>query len=337
MTIADSSLKDVIGIGNAIVDILAHAGDALLDRHGMAKGAMTLVDAEQAASIYASMGPTVEMSGGSVANTMAGLAALGGSGSYVGRVRNDQFGALFRHDLDAMGIAMDGRLAGDGAPTARCLVIVTPDGQRSMATHLGACVELSLQDIDAEAIGRHRITYLEGYLWDLPQAKEAMRCAALHARAAGRQVALTLSDPFCVSRHRDSFLELIRSHVDMLFANEQEIISLYQVNSFDAALQHLRGHCDTAALTRSEKGSVLISGDALYTIDARPVERVVDTTGAGDLYAAGLLFGLTHGYDLPTSGRIGAIAAAEIISHLGARPEADLRELMRHGLERRQE
>ena len=337
MTVADSTLKDVVGIGNAIVDVLAHADDALLDRHGMAKGAMTLVDAEQAASIYASMGPTVEMSGGSVANTMAGLAALGGTGSYVGKVRDDRFGTLFRHDLDAMGIAMDVRLAGDGPPTARCLILVTPDGQRSMATHLGACVELGPQDIDAEVIGRHRITYLEGYLWDLPEAKEAMLSAAQHACAAGRQVALTLSDPFCVSRHRDSFLELIRSHVDILFANEQEIISLYQVDDFDAALQRLRGHCDVAALTRSEKGSVLVSGDEVHIIGARPVERVVDTTGAGDLYAAGLLFGLTHGYDLPTSGRIGSIAAAEIISHLGARPEADLQELMRHGLERGRE
>ena len=330
MTSPEPNLKDVVGIGNAIVDILAHADDDLLARHGMPKGAMTLVDAAQAARIYDSMGPTVEMSGGSVGNTMAGLAALGGTGSYIGKVHNDQFGEVFRHDMEALGIAMDGHLAADGSPTARCFVIVTPDGQRSMATHLGACVELGPDDIDAQAIQGHRITYLEGYLWDLPQAKEAMVKAAGLARSAGRQVALTLSDAFCVDRHRESFLDLIRSHVDILFANEQEIVSLFQVSDFDAALPQVRQLCPLTALTRSEKGSVIVAGDQLHTIGVTPVERVVDATGAGDLYAAGLLFGITHGYDLPTSGRIGSVAATEIIGHLGARPEADLRALARH-------
>ena len=332
MSTADSNLKDVVGIGNAIVDVLTHADDTLLDQHGMGKGVMTLIDTNQAARIYKSMGSTVEMSGGSVGNTMAGLAALGGTGSFIGKVCDDQFGAVFRHDLDALGIAMDGRLVADGPPTARCFVIVTPDGQRSMATHLGACLELGPQDIDPETIQSHQITYLEGYLWDLPQAKEALVRASQYAHTARRQVALTLSDPFCVDRHRESFLELIQEHVDILFANEQEVVSLYQANNFDAALERVRRHCRLVALTRGENGSIILRGDELHIIDAPPVKRVVDATGAGDLYAAGFLFGLTHGYDLPTSGRIGSIAAAEIISHLGARPETDLRELVHHVL-----
>ena len=323
------TLKDVVGIGNAIVDVLTRADDSALSGLGMAKGAMTLIDADQAAMIYGSMGPTVERSGGSVGNTMAGLAGLGGTGSYVGKLHEDEFGAVFRHDLATLGISMDGSLAPDGPPTARCLIVVTPDGQRSMATHLGACVELGPDDIDRATIQQHQLTYLEGYLWDLPRAKEAMVRAARFARAAGRRVALTLSDPLCVERHRESFVELIRNDVDIMFANEQEIISLYETDDFDAALQAVRRDCQLAALTRSENGSVIVSGHEVHVIDAAPVERVVDTTGAGDLYAAGFLFGLTHRYDLATCGRIGSIAAAEIIGHIGARPDADLRELVR--------
>jgi sugar/nucleoside kinase (ribokinase family) len=328
MTSGTVDLKDVVGVGNAIVDVLTLADDSALADFGMTKGAMTLVDAEQAASMYASMGPTVERSGGSVGNTMAGLAGLGGTGSYIGKLHDDDFGAVFRHDLSTLGISMDGRLATEGPPTARCLIVVTPDGQRSMATHLGACVDLGLDDIDAATIQRHQITYLEGYLWDLPRAKEALVAAARYARAAGRRVALTLSDPFCVERHRESFVELIRNHVDILFANEEEVISLYETGDFDSALQIVRHHCPLAALTRNEKGSVLVAGDEVHVIDAAPVEGVVDTTGAGDLFAAGFLFGLTHQYDLATSGRIGSIAAAEIIGHIGARPDTDLKELV---------
>ena len=325
----DSGLKDVVGIGNAMVDILAHANEDFLATHNLVKGVMTLVDAEQGASIYEAMQSTVEMSGGSVGNTMAGLASLGGTGSYIGKVRNDQLGNIFHRDLQSIGIEFSTTPAVDGSPTARCLVIVTPDGQRSMATYLGACTELGPEDVDADTIRSHSITYLEGYLWDAPQAMEAMVLAAQLARDSGRRVALTLSDPFCVDRHRESFRELIREHVDILFANEDEIISLYQVGNVHEAVDRVRHDCPLTAVTRSDKGSIIAAGEETHTIDIVPVERVVDTTGAGDLYAAGFLYGVTHGYDLPTSGRIGAIAAAEIISHVGARPVTQLEELVR--------
>ena len=332
MSSANDNLKDVVGIGNAMVDILAHADDSFLADHGLTKGAMTLIDAARAAGIYQAMGPTVEMSGGSVGNTMAGIAALGGVGSYIGRVFDDKLGEVFHRDLQAAGITFATTPAVEGPPTAYSLVIVTPDGQRSMATYLGACTELGPEDIAADVICGHRITYLEGYLWDLPRVKEAMVKAARLAHAAGQQVALTLSDPFCVDRHRDSFRDLILNHVDILFANEEEIISLYQATDVHAALERGRGDCSVLAVTRSEKGSLIASGEMVHSIDAVPVNGVVDTTGAGDLYAAGVLYGITHGHDLATSGRIGSIAAAEIISHLGARPAADLSELMRRAL-----
>ena len=328
----EEKLKDVVGIGNAIVDILATADEAFLAHHNLAKGGMILVEAGQSAGIYDAMGPGVEMSGGSVGNTMAGLASLGGTGSFIGRVHDDQLGGTFHHDLESLGITFSTAPALDSSPTGRCLVIVTPDGQRSMATYLGACVELGPEDVDAETIQGHRVTYLEGYLWDAPRAKEAMTKAAKLAHDGGRQVALTLSDAFCVDRHRESFLGLILNHVDILFANEQEIISLYQAENVHAALEIGRGDCKLLAVTLSEEGSLIASGDVVHRVNAVPVERVVDTTGAGDLYAAGFLFGITHGYDVAASGRIGAIAAGEIISHMGARPEADLQELVRRTL-----
>ena len=324
----EETLKDVVGIGNAMVDILAPADEAFLAKHNLAKGAMTLVDATQAAGIHEAMGPGVEMSGGSVGNTMAGLATLGGTGSYIGKVHDDHLGGIFHHDLESLGITFNTAPALDSSPTARCLVIVTPDGQRSMATYLGACVELGPEDIDAETIQGHRVTYLEGYLWDAPRAKEAIIKAAKLAHDGGRQVALTLSDAFCVDRHRESFRDLIVNHVDILFANEQEIISLYQVEDVYAALERGRGDCDLLAVTRGVEGSLIASGDMVHRVNAVPVERVVDTTGAGDLYAAGFLVGITHGYGVAASGRIGAIAAGEIISHIGARPEKDLQELV---------
>ena len=327
-----NNLKDVVGIGNAMVDVLAHADETFLAAHNLTKGAMTLVDADQSANIYQAMGQTVEMSGGSVGNTMAGLASLGGGGSYIGKVRNDQLGATFSRDLQSLGIDFSTPPALDGSPTARCLVIVTPDGQRSMATYLGACTELGPEDIDVDTIRSHSITYLEGYLWDAPQAMEAMVLAAQLARDAGRRVALTLSDSFCVDRHRDSFKELIREHVDILFANEDEVLSLYQVGDVHDAVEMVRLDCALTAVTRSEKGSIIAAGDETHSIDIAPVERVVDSTGAGDLYAAGFLYGITHGYDLPACGRIGAIAAAEIISHVGARPETHLGELVSRSL-----
>ena len=324
---ADATL-DVVGIGNAMVDVLARTDDAFLDAHGLAKGAMTLVDATQSDALYDAMGPGVEISGGSAGNTMAGVAALGGIGAFIGKVRDDQLGGVFGHDIRAAGVQFDTPAATDGASTARCLVLVTPDAQRTMCTYLGACVELGPDDVDAALIAAAEVTYLEGYLWDPPRAKEAFRKALGVAHANGRRVALTLSDPFCVDRHRAEFRELAADHIDILFANESEIMSLYEVDDFDAALQQVRGDCAVAALTRSEKGSVIVAGDEVHVIDAHPVAEVVDATGAGDLYAAGVLYGLTHGWDLASAGRLGGLAAAEVISHIGARAEADLGRLM---------
>ena len=324
---------DVVTIGNAIVDVVATATDAEIDMLGLSKGTMTLIDAERAAELYQRMGPGREVSGGSAANTAAGLAALGASVGYVGKVRNDQLGGIFRHDIQAAGVSFTTPASTDGPPTARCLIFVTPDAQRTMQTYLGACVELGPEDVDADLVAQAKVTYLEGYLWDRDGAKAAFVKAAQAAHGAGRQVALTLSDPFCVERHRDSFLKLVEGHVDIIFANEHEILSLYEAPDFDTALQAIRGHVDIACLTRSEKGSVIATKDAVHVIDPAPIERLVDTTGAGDLYAAGFLYGYTHGHDLHAAGRIASVTAAEIISHYGARPEADLRQLMSSVLE----
>ncbi|WP_439817364.1 adenosine kinase [Zavarzinia sp. CC-PAN008] len=318
---------DVLGIGNAIVDVLAAVDEDFLARTGLVKGSMTLITAEQAEALYAAMPPGRECSGGSAANTIAGVASLGGRAAYVGKVRNDQLGAVFSHDLKALGVGFSTPTAEGGPPTARCLVLVTPDGQRTMATYLGACVALGPEDIDAETVAAASITYLEGYLWDPPLAKDAFRKAMAIAHQAGRLVGLSLSDSFCVDRYRDEFLALVRDDVDILFANESELCSLFQVDNFDAALQRARGVCRVAALTRSEKGSVVLAGDEVHVIDAERIDRVVDATGAGDLYAAGFLYGLTQRCDLATCGRLGAMAAAEVIGHLGARPEVSLASL----------
>jgi sugar/nucleoside kinase (ribokinase family) len=318
---------DVVGIGNAIVDVISHADDSFLSKHGLAKGAMTLIDAARAEELYAKMGPGIEMSGGSAGNTMAGIASLGGTGAYIGKVRDDQLGGVFRHDITAAGIEFPTRAASDGPPTARCLILVTPDAQRTMNTFLGACVNLGPDDVDETTVSAAQVTYLEGYLFDPPQAKAAFRKAATVAHAAGRKVALSLSDAFCVGRHRAEFLELVRHHVDIVFANETEICSLFETTSFDAALTQIRGLCDVAALTRSEKGSVVATPHLLHKIDAAKVGSVADTTGAGDLYASGFLFGFTHGMDLAVCGRLGSLCAGEIISHVGARPETPLKDL----------
>lgn len=320
-------IYDVAGIGNAIVDVLAHADEPKLASLGIAKGVMTLIDSARADEIYDKMGPGVECSGGSVANSVAGIAALGGRAAYMGKVRDDQLGQVFSHDLKSQGVHFATAPATGGASTARCLVLVTPDAHRSMQTYLGACVELGPDDIDEAVIAASRVTYLEGYLWDPPRAKEALLKAARAAHATGRKVALSLSDPFCVERHREEFRSLLAEHVDILFANEAEITSLYQTD-FDEALRRVRGDCDIAALTRSEKGSVVVAGATVVVQAADPVERVVDTTGAGDLYAAGFLYGYTQGRDLGLCARLGGLCAAEIISHVGARPEADLARLV---------
>ncbi|MFQ6017663.1 MAG: adenosine kinase [Kiloniellaceae bacterium] len=315
---------DVVGIGNAIVDVLARTDESFLAEQGLAKGTMTLIDGKDAEELYARMGPGVEVSGGSAANTLAGLAALGGHGAFIGKVRNDQLGGIFRHDIRATGVFFDTPAATDGPPTARCLIFITPDARRTMGTFLGAAVELGPGDLDAGLIRDAKVTYLEGYLWDAPAAKAAFLDAARMAHEAGRKVALSLSDPLCVDRHRESFRELVRHHVDVLFANEAEIRSLFEVGTFDRALQEVRGRCEVAALTRSARGSVILAGEAVHVVDAAPVDHIVDTTGAGDLYAAGFLYGYTQGRGLYHCGRIGAIAAAEAISHFGARPETPL-------------
>lgn len=316
---------DVVAIGNAIVDVIARIDDAFLEAHGVDRGAMTLIDAERGEALYAAMPPGVEVSGGSAGNTAAGLAALGGRAGYVGKVRDDVLGKVFRHDITAQGVQFETAPAPDGPPTARCLVLVTPDAQRSMNTYLGACVNLTPDDIDPAQIADAQVVYMEGYLWDPPQAKEAFLKAAKIAHETGGKVSLSLSDPFCVDRHRKEFLELVRHHVDILFANEHEIISLFEVDSFDEALQKVRFEVETAALTRSAQGSVVVHRDEVHVLDAEPTERVIDTTGAGDLYAAGFLYGYTRGRDPATCGRLGGLCAAEIISHIGARPEADLK------------
>jgi sugar/nucleoside kinase (ribokinase family) len=325
---------DVLGIGNAIVDVLAHADDAFLASQGLAKGAMTLIDADEAERLYSVMGAGVECSGGSCANTVAGLAALGARTAYVGKVRDDQLGAIFAHDIRALGVSFATPPATGGASTARCLIMVTPDAQRTMSTYLGACLELGPEDVDAAQVAAARVTYLEGYLWDPPRAKEAIRRAIAAAAGAGRQVALSLSDPFCVERHRAEFRALVRDSVDILFANEDEIRALYEVQDLDDALRAVRDDCAIAAVTRSAEGSVVVAGTEVHAVPAEPVGRVVDTTGAGDLYAAGFLHALTAGRDLPDCARAGGIAAAEVISHFGARPEADLRELVERGMAR---
>ncbi len=315
---------DVVGIGNAIVDVLAHTDDSFLEQHGLAKGAMTLVDAEQAAGLYSLVSDTVECSGGSAANTMVGLVSLGGRAGYIGKLRDDQLGTVFERDIRAAGVAFDTAPSHDGPPTARCLVLVTPDAQRTMLTFLGASASLAPADVDPAMVQSAKVTYLEGYLWDPPPAKEAFVKAAGAAHAAGRLVALSLSDPFCVDRHREEFMDLVDNHVDILFANEDELISLYRTSGFEEAVARLKGRCRWAALTRGAAGAAVLHEHEVVEVAAEPVAQVVDTTGAGDLFAAGFLHGFTRGADAATCARLGAIAAAEIISHFGARPERDL-------------
>jgi sugar/nucleoside kinase (ribokinase family) len=273
------------------------------------------------------MGPAVEVSGGSAANTIVGVASFGGRAHYVGKVRDDQLGEVFQHDLRSVGVGYSTSAATSGPATGRCLIVVTPDAQRTLTTYLGASVQLGPADVDKGVIERATILYLEGYLFDPPEAQRAFHAAAGVAHAAGRKVALTLSDPFCVDRHRAAFRDLVERHVDILFANEAEIRALYEAADFDAALQQVRRHCAVAALTRSERGSVVVAGDDVHVIDAHPVRAVVDTTGAGDLYAAGFMFGLSRGRSLATCGRLGSLAAAEVISHVGARPQTPLAQL----------
>ena len=317
---------DILGIGNAIVDVVTQVDDAFLSRHDMHKGSMTLIDADAAEKLYTAMPSGQESSGGSAANTCAVAAVLGARVAYLGKVANDQLGRVFRHDMTATGVHFPSLPLYGGAPTARCLIVVTPDGQRTMHTYLGACVTFDEADVDEHLVSDAAVTYLEGYLFDPPAAQRAFRRAAAAAHAAGRQVALSLSDAFCVDRHRAAFRDLVKEDVDILFANEAEVTSLYEENTFEAAAERARADVALAALTRSEAGSVILRGGETVEVGAEPV-HVIDTTGAGDAYAAGFLFGLTAGKSLPVCGRLASIAAAEVIGHFGARPQADLKKL----------
>jgi sugar/nucleoside kinase (ribokinase family) len=319
---------DVLGIGNAIVDVIATAGDDFLVKEKIQKGGMTLIDEPRAEHLYAAMGPATITSGGSAGNTMAGIASFGGKGSYIGKVRNDELGKHFSHDIKAIGVDFATSPAASGPKTARCMILVTPDGERSMNTYLGACQNLTADDVNASVVKAAKVTYLEGYLWDPPAAKQAFRAASKIAHEAGRKVALTLSDSFCVDRYREEFLDLMRSGlVDIIFANESELKSLYSTSDFDGAVAQVRKDVALAVVTRSEQGAMAVAGNETVTVPAYPVERIVDTTGAGDLFAAGFLFGYTNDKDLRTSLRLGALAAAEVISHVGPRPLVSLKQL----------
>jgi adenosine kinase len=317
---------DVLGIGNAIVDVIARTEDDFLVAQGMQKGTMALIDEARAQAIYSAMGPAVESSGGSAANTIVGVASFGARAAFVGKVKDDELGRAFAHDIRAANVAFDTKPAPGGPSTARCYIMVTPDGERTMNTFLGAAQDLKPGDIDEAQVASAAVTYLEGYLWDPPQAKDAFVKAAGIAHKAGRQVALTLSDAFCVDRYRAEFLELIRKGtVDIVFANESELHSLYETAEFDSAVKALRGEAKLAVVTRSEKGCVVVSRNGVEAVAAEPVEQVADVTGAGDLFAAGFLVGLARGKDHRTAARLGGLAAAEVIQHLGARPAVSLK------------
>ncbi len=320
-------LYDVVGIGNALVDVIAHADDTFIADQALVKGSMTLIETDRAVSLYRALGSAVEMSGGSAANTLCGVASFGGRAAYIGKVCDDELGRVFGHDLRAVGIAFrPGQPEGD-TPTGRCIIVVTPDAQRTMNTYLGVSSLLCPPDIDESTVAMGKVLYMEGYLYDRPAAKDAFRFAAEVAHANGREVSLTLSDSFCVDRHRDDFRGLVADEVDILFGNDDELMSLYEVDSFDAAVQAVRRDCALAAITRGAQGSVIVTGDGVVDVPAEPVDKVLDTTGAGDLFASGFLYGYTQGRALPECGRLGSIAAAEVISHVGARPLVDLRRL----------
>ena len=322
------SIFDVCAIGNAMVDVLSHESFELIEKLGLESGAMNLVDAERAQEIYEAMGPGIEASGGSAANTTVGVVSFGARAAFIGRVADDAFGEIYRHDLLTAGVHFAATVAADSAePTGRCLVIVTPDAQRTMCTFLGAGRNLDPSIVDDSIVAASQVLYLEGYLWDEPSAKLAFLHAADVAHQAGRQVALTLSDPFCVERHRAAFLDLVSGHVDILFANEPEICSLYEVDDFETAIARVSTHCSVAAITRSAHGSVVVDNAGGRHRCAAVPTTVVDTTGAGDLYAAGFLTGYTRGRPLDECAQLGSLAAAEVISHLGARPEKSLQVL----------
>lgn len=318
---------DVLCIGNAIVDIIARCEDDFLVDNGIHKGTMNLIDAGRAELLYSRMGPAIEASGGSAGNTAAGVASFGGSSAYFGKISDDQLGEIYTHDIRAQGVAFDTEPLGGFPPTARSMIFVTPDGERSMNTYLGSCVELGPEDVEADKASGAKVTYFEGYLWDPPRAKDAIRLTAELAHKAGREVSMTLSDPFCVDRYRDEFLDLMRTGtVDFIFANEHELKSLYQTESLELAIDSVRKDCKFAAVTRSEKGSIIVNASDVVEVGAMPVETVVDTTGAGDLYAAGFLYGYTNGFDIEGCARLGSFAAGLVIQQIGPRPNQNLKQ-----------
>ena len=324
----NSAIYDVCGIGNAIVDVLATTSEEFITEHGLMKGGMMLIDEQRAEYLYDYMGEATECSGGSVANSMAGIASLGGMPAFIGKVKQDVLGEIFRHDMRAIGVHFDTKASTQGKATARCYIFVTPDAQRTMNTYIGACAEIFKDDINDALIGHSKVTYVEGYLWDQPNAKEAILKALEVAKARNRKVAFTLSDVFCVERHRDEFWQLIESHIDILFANERELLSLVQTEDFDAAKEKIRGKCEIIALTRSEKGSLIVTKDETINIEAGKNLKVVDSTGAGDLYASGFLYGYTQGWGLQKCGELGSKCASYIIQQFGARPQTTLKALL---------
>jgi sugar/nucleoside kinase (ribokinase family) len=319
---------DVVGIGNALVDVIAHADDAFLDEHGLLKGAMTLIDTDRAGHLYRALGSAVEMSGGSAANTMCGVASFGGRAAYIGKVSHDDLGAVFGHDLNAVGVAFRPGAPAEDTPTGRCIIVVTGDAQRTMNTYLGVSSLLCADDLDEATIAEGAVLYMEGYLFDRDDAKKAFRRAAAVAHEHGRKVSLTLSDSFCVDRHRDDFAALVHEDVDLLFGNEDELCSLYQVGDLATAMDKVRGECELAAITAGKDGSHVVTADEVVSVPAEDVSRVLDTTGAGDLYAAGFLYGYSRSRPLAECARLGSIAAAEVISHVGPRPLVPLRLLL---------
>jgi len=325
----DGTVFDVVGIGNALVDIISHVEDGFIDEHGLVKGAMTLVDTDRALALHRSLGTSVEMSGGSAANTVCGVASLGGRAAYIGKVSDDDLGGAFGHDLLAVGVRFAPGGPADGVPTGRCIIAVTDDAERTMNTYLGASSLLTPADVDTDVVAAARVLYMEGYLYDRPEAKEAFRHAARASHDAGRLVSLTLSDSFCVDRHRDDFRALVTDEVDLLFGNADELVALYETDSFDEAVAAVRADCRLAAITLGARGSIVVTHDDVVEVPAVGVPHVVDTTGAGDLFAAGFLFAHTRGDTLAECARIGAIAAAEVISHVGPRPLVELRTLLR--------
>jgi sugar/nucleoside kinase (ribokinase family) len=324
-----SATYDVVGIGNALVDVLSNETDDFIRRYALAKGSMTLIETDQAHALYDAMGPGIEISGGSAANTMCGLASFGARVAYLGKVAADTLGEVFIHDIRAHGVEFPNPPCADGPPTGRCLIVVTPDAQRTMHTYLGVSHDFGPPDVREDLVAEALVTYMEGYLFDKPEALKAYGKASRIARESGHEVAITLSDGFCVERHRPEWLELMDDGVDIVFANEIEICTLYRVHDLDTAIERVRGHVPIAALTRGALGSVIVTPDGVHEVPAHPVDHKVDTTGAGDLYAAGFLYGYTHGHDLETCGRLGSMAAAEVITHLGARPAVNLLQMAR--------